>query len=187
VLPVWLGGLLLAVAWLRDLRTFGDPAFTAARAFALTCAGYLVVATVVNVALAACRVRVRLPLVPLLVLASLTTPLAVTPAFASAPPPVMHRIDAPVPPVAPTPTATTAAAAPTAPAAAPAPPMWKVKHGECFWSIARQVMHARLGRAPTNAEIAAYWRPLIELNRPRLSRPSDPGLLFAGQELLLPA
>jgi hypothetical protein len=61
-----------------------------------------------------------------------------------------------------------------------------VKHGDCFWSIARQVMQARLGRTPTNAEIAAYWRPLIELNRARLSRPADPGLLFAGQELLLP-
>src|SRR5438270_11912199 len=97
VLPAWLGGLALALAWLRDLRTFDDPAFTAARALAIAAATYLVVATILNIALAASRVRVRLPLVPLLIVATLSAPVAATPAFASTPPPVMHRIDMPVP------------------------------------------------------------------------------------------
>jgi len=190
VFPVWLGGLVLTLNWLRALSTGGDPAFTTARAFALACAGYLVVATVVNIALALCHVRVRLPLVPLLVVASLSTPLAGMPAFASTPPPVMHRI-------APTPTSSTSAPVPApvltrtpppAPVVAltPAPATWRVEHGDCFWTIARRVAAARLGRAPSNHEVVAYWRPLIEANRARLAHPANPSLLFVGQELLLP-
>ena len=194
LLPVWLGGLVLALAWLRDLQTFGDPAFTAARAFAIGAAGYLVLATVINIALAACRVRVRLPLVPLLVVASLAAPVAATPAFATtAPPPVMHRIEAPAPPPPP-PSPTFGSSGPDTGRHDPkvgggAPDRaatWRVRHGECFWTIARRVTAARLGRAPTNQEVAAYWRPLIEANRTRLAHPANPSLLFVGQELVLP-
>ncbi|HZQ84893.1 MAG TPA: SAF domain-containing protein [Acidimicrobiales bacterium] len=57
---------------------------------------------------------------------------------------------------------------------------------ETTWIVRRHVLAARLGRTPTNAEVAAYWRPLIEANRHSLVRPNDPGLLFAGQDLVLP-
>jgi len=200
VLPAWTCGLLLTVDWLRHLRTGDDPGFAAARGFALALAAYLAVATVVTVVLALCRVRVRLPLVPLLVVASLSTPIAAPAAFAaptptttttSVPaPPVMHRLS---PPTQSAPAPSPAPPAPTPPAAAPAPAptparaaTWRVRHGDCFWSISRRVVAARLGRAPTNAEIVSYWRPLIEANRSRLVRPDNPGLLFAGQELVLP-
>jgi hypothetical protein len=196
VVPVWLGGLVVALAWLRHLQSFGDPAFTAARMFALGCACYLLVATIVNVALAVCRVHVRLPLVPLLVVASLTAPIASTPAFAStAPPPVMHRVG---PATAPPPTIgpsgpdigpqgpKVGGGVPRTVPAPTVPTMWRVRHGDCFWEIARRVLTARLGRAPTNAEVAGYWRPLIEANRALLAHPANPSLLFVGQELLLP-
>lgn len=204
VLPVWLGGLVLALQWLRAMPTGGDPAFTAARMFALVTAAYLVVATTITIALALCRVRVRLPLVPLLVVASLSTPVAMTPAFATtAPPPVMHRIDAPAPtttittqpPVTTQPPPTTPPPptfGPAGPHAAPQAPKvetaatYRVQHGDCFWTIARRTQAARLGRAPSNREVASYWAPLIEANRAKLAHPANADLLFVGQELTLP-
>jgi hypothetical protein len=210
VVPVWFVALLATAAWLRQLPVGDDAAFGAARSLALAASCYLVAATALNLALATTRVRFRLPLVPMLIAVSLASPLAGTPAFAAAPPtpsaapPVMHRLpgagDAPTSttptsttPTFTTPTSTTTTpttrARPTASPSAPAPAAahtWVVRHGQCFWTIARHVTQARLGRTPTNAEIAAYWRPLIDANRARLVRPSDPGLLFAGQELVIP-
>ncbi|MBV9936395.1 MAG: hypothetical protein JO367_19030 [Actinobacteria bacterium] len=221
VLFAWGAALYLVIEWLRHLHTGADPAFTAARAFALALAAYLAVATLITGVLALFRVRVRLPLMPLLIVASLSAPMA-TPVFAattttttSVPaPPVMHRLHtgtttstAPpttAPPTT-TPPITTSTTAPPAPPnlsktaggrghsvqTAPAPNLgevsgtWRVRHGDCMWSISRKVLTARLGRAPSNAEIARYWRPLIEANRSRLVT-GDPGLLFAGQELVLP-
>jgi len=226
VLFAWGAALYLVIEWLRHLHTGADPAFTAARAFALALAAYLAVATLITGVLALFRVRVRLPLMPLLIVASLSAPMA-TPVFAattttttSVPaPPVMHRLHtgtttstappttappATAPPAT-APPATTSTAAPPAPPnlskiaggrghsvqTAPAPNLgevsgtWRVRHGDCMWSISRHVTAARLGRAPSNAEIARYWRPLIEANRTRLVT-GDPGLLFAGQELVLP-
>src|SRR5215212_4252214 len=47
---------------------------------------------------------------------------------------------------------------------APAPDRWTVRPGECFWTIAEDVLATHLGRAPSDAEIVPYWRRLIEAN-----------------------
>jgi len=92
---------------------------------------------------------------------------------------------------------------PLAPAAAPAvatagttggppastarsgPVMWTVRPGESFWSITTELLVSRLGRPPTDAEIVPVWHQLIELNRSRLRVPTDPGLIFEGQQLVI--
>jgi hypothetical protein len=61
-----------------------------------------------------------------------------------------------------------------------------VEPGDNFWSIARRELRGRLGRAPTNAEIAPFWNTLIELNRDQLVEPTNPDLIYPGQTFLLP-
>ncbi|MDQ4091631.1 MAG: hypothetical protein M3163_15240, partial [Actinomycetota bacterium] len=64
---------------------------------------------------------------------------------------------------------------------------WTVKPGECFWSIADEVLTARLGRAATDAEIVPYWRRLIEANRHELAQRDNPDLVFPAQVFVIPA
>jgi hypothetical protein len=59
--------------------------------------------------------------------------------------------------------------------------------GESLWTIARDVVTAAIGRAPTDAEIADYWLDLIEVQRPFLADPDDPDLIFPGERVRLPA
>jgi hypothetical protein len=70
---------------------------------------------------------------------------------------------------------------------APAPDRWAVKPGECFWTIAEDVLAQHLGRAPTDAEIVPYWRRLIEANRAELAHPDNPDLIFPAQVFVVPA
>jgi nucleoid-associated protein YgaU len=39
--------------------------------------------------------------------------------------------------------------------------------------------------APTNREVAEYWRKVIDANRDRL-RSGDPNLIYPGEEIILP-
>jgi nucleoid-associated protein YgaU len=73
-------------------------------------------------------------------------------------------------------------------AAAPAPALeqWVVQRGDHLWSIAESHLSEVLGRAPTDAEITPYWRLVVEHNRPRLSNPSEPDLIFVGEVYELP-
>lgn len=64
---------------------------------------------------------------------------------------------------------------------------WIVRPGESFWTIASEAVSDHLGDAADDRVIDAYWRRLIDANRDRLANPSDPDLLFADQELVLPA
>lgn len=64
---------------------------------------------------------------------------------------------------------------------------WTVEPGQCFWSIAEDVLTERWGRAPTDAEIVPYWQRLIEANRPQLADRNDPHLIFPGQVFEVPA
>ncbi|HEX2118952.1 MAG TPA: hypothetical protein VHF91_07195 [Acidimicrobiales bacterium] len=64
---------------------------------------------------------------------------------------------------------------------------WTVEPGECFWSIAEDVLTERWGRAPTDAEVVPYWQRLIEANRPQLADRNDPHLIFPGQVFEVPA
>lgn len=59
---------------------------------------------------------------------------------------------------------------------------WTVVRGEHFWSIAEQVVTERGSAEP----VARYWRQLIDANRDRLTDPSNPSLIYPGQELRLP-
>ena len=83
------------------------------------------------------------------------------------------------------------AAATPAPAVAepaPEPPRsWTVGPGECFWSIADQVLARAWDRAPSDGEIVPYWRTLIEANRATLADPANPDLVYPGQTFTVPA
>lgn len=70
---------------------------------------------------------------------------------------------------------------------APAPDRWTVKPGECFWTIAEDVLAKHLGRSATDAEIVPYWRRLIEANRSELAHRDNPDLIFPAQVFVVPA
>ena len=76
---------------------------------------------------------------------------------------------------------------PSAPADIPAVDGWTVRPGECFWSIAEDVLQRAWNRPPTDAEIVPYWRALIEANRARLGDPGNPDLIFPAQLFTVPA
>ena len=59
-----------------------------------------------------------------------------------------------------------------------------VRQGESLWTIARSTVSVRLGRTPTAAETAVYWRRLIDDNRSRLFS-GHPDLIHPGEELML--
>lgn len=67
-----------------------------------------------------------------------------------------------------------------------APEVVVVERGDHLWSIAEDTLANDLGREPTDAEVAPHWRRIIETNRPHLADPSNPGLLFAGQSIVVP-
>lgn len=91
-----------------------------------------------------------------------------------------------------------------APARAPAPPTpleptavaatgsagasstWTVQPGQCFWTIAAEVLRRERGVAPSDAEIVPYWLRLIEINRPSLADPGNADLVFPGQIFTTP-
>ena len=69
----------------------------------------------------------------------------------------------------------------------PAPDRWTVKPGECFWTIAEDVLARHLGHSPTDAEIVPYWQRLIEANRTELAHHDNPDLIFPSQSFVIPA
>jgi hypothetical protein len=104
-----------------------------------------------------------------------------------APAPVMHWLG-PARPEASTPTVPAAALAiPAAAPAAPAEPAtWTIRKGDHLWGVAHATLAAARGRAVTDAEVAVYWRRVVEINRTRLKDPQNADLIFAGQKILLP-
>ena len=58
--------------------------------------------------------------------------------------------------------------------------------GDCFWTIADDLLHRAWGRAPTDAEIVPYWLRLIEANRAELADPGNADLIFPGQVFAVP-
>ncbi len=76
--------------------------------------------------------------------------------------------------------------APSPPPPPPAP-TWTVAPGDSFWSVAERLVAQASKRAPSDAEIAPYWRQLVEHNRSRLRDPANADLLFPGQVLVVPA
>jgi hypothetical protein len=74
----------------------------------------------------------------------------------------------------------------------PSPPLlaaeasYTVRAGDSFWSIAAQHVRSATGLAPSDAEVAPYWRVLIEANRDHLVVPGEPDLIHPGQVFTLP-
>lgn len=63
---------------------------------------------------------------------------------------------------------------------------WEVRRGDHFWAIADAVVREQHPNA-TEAEVARYWRTLIEANRDRLVVPGNADLILPGQVLTVPA
>jgi nucleoid-associated protein YgaU len=63
---------------------------------------------------------------------------------------------------------------------------WTVRPGECFWSIAEDVLGEAIGRRATVAEVLPYWRSLVETNRDALADRENADLVFPGQVFTLP-
>jgi nucleoid-associated protein YgaU len=182
--------------WLRDE---GAPAavFTLARVVALlasayaACVGLLGVAAAVTRAAALSRVTVRLaipalrPLLAPLAAATITIagalPVAAQGRSEPRPPvPVMQLVAGP--------TTTAPVMTLVVPSVQPAQSAMQthtVQPGDSFWSIAEGALRAA-GHEGSDAEIAPYWRSLIDSNRDRLRVRDDPDLIYPGQVFLLP-
>jgi len=63
---------------------------------------------------------------------------------------------------------------------------YPVVSGDCFWTIADDVLLRAWGRAPTDAEIVPYWLRLIEVNRAELADPNNADLIFPAQVFTVP-
>lgn len=61
-----------------------------------------------------------------------------------------------------------------------------VASGDCLWDLALDRLAAS-GQSTTDADVARLVERFVDANRDRLADPSNPDLLFVGQELVLPA
>jgi len=206
-LLLWIGALTCAsVVLLRSARWPGaeDPAaatMAVAQVVAGVLAAYLALATVLAIRLP----RLAPAFVQRLVAAAIGGTLVLAPMTSvagAAPQPVPTPSDAPVLHKLaddPSPTTTSAPVTPPASGRDPQsnerqiPPRTEVAEGEVtvvagdhLWGIAERTVAQRLGRAPTDAEVAPYWHQLIDANRDRLAT-GDPDLIFAGQVFRLPS
>jgi hypothetical protein len=96
--------------------------------------------------------------------------------------PVVRAPEAPAPPV-PSPVPVPA----PVPATAPPAPVARVvvRAGDNLWLIARASLANASGRRPSDAEVARYWRAVIDANHSTL-RSGDPSLIFPGEIVTLP-
>jgi nucleoid-associated protein YgaU len=124
------------------------------------------------------------PAPPAVVAAAQATSTTVATTTGPSPPTLTMRLLPPVD-VAPAPPATVDI--PAGLLGEPAGTFWTVRPGECFWSIAEDVLTRAWGRTVTDAEIVPYWRTLIEQNRPSLADRSNEHLIFPGQVFSVPA
>ena len=88
-------------------------------------------------------------------------------------------------PAAPIPPPVRQATPPAADAAGCGTNLYTVQPGDNMWSIAAACLAAREGEAPSADRVAEVWRQVIDLNRGRIIS-GDPGLIFPGEQLLLP-
>ena len=61
-----------------------------------------------------------------------------------------------------------------------------VRPGDSLWSIAREALTTARGTAANDAVVADYWREVVEHNRDELADPTNPDLIFPGQDVRLP-
>lgn len=121
-------------------------------------------------------------------------PVPTTAAPATVPPTTAPPTTAPPTTAAPTTAPPTTAAPTAAPAPRPEPTeraravpgdTVQVVAGEHFWAIAERVVRD-VDPAASLAAVTAYWASLIDANLDRLPDPSNPDLVFVGQQLVLP-
>ena len=60
-----------------------------------------------------------------------------------------------------------------------------VSPGDNLWDISEAQLQNRLGRPPTNSEVADYWRRVIDANQGHLQS-GDPNLIYPGETIRLP-
>ncbi len=99
------------------------------------------------------------------------------------PTPPAPKADGPRPVPAPGPMPAPSQAAPGAPAA---PKVWTVKPGQNMWAAAELVLTSEWGFKPTDAEIAPYWKQLMERNRDALAKANNPNIIYPDQAFELP-
>ena len=172
-----------AVVLLRGLTwTAADPAVAVmgvVRGVAGLLAAYLFVVTV----LAARLPRLAPRFVARLVAGALGTGLLVAPLTASADPRPRPPAEAPVLLRVPVVGSGDASGSETTRSHHQNGSVVVVAPGEHLWSIAERAVAERLGRAPTDGEVAPYWREVVDLNR----QLADPDLVFPGTEIRLPS
>jgi nucleoid-associated protein YgaU len=62
-----------------------------------------------------------------------------------------------------------------------------VRPGDSLWSIAEVTLAAAWGHPADPPDLAEYWWRVVEANRRSLPVPSDPDLLFPGDQVVIPA
>ena len=67
------------------------------------------------------------------------------------------------------------------------PVTWEVERGDHFWAIAEDALTKAWDRAPTDPEIAIYWREVVKVNRDALLPPRDADVIYPGQEFVVPS
>lgn len=119
-------------------------------------------------------------------------PLPPREASAVTPPPREDRTAAPV---APTPTTPSADTTPPDVQPSDVQPTTEtheaatvtVRPGDHLWSIAADHLGAHADQPPSDDQVAAHWRRLIDANRDRLVDPANPDLILPGQQFVLPS
>ena len=174
---------VLAVVLLRDMAWSNDPAVAVmgvVRVVAGVLAGYLFVATL----LAARLPRLAPGFVRQLVAGAIGTGLLVAPLAAGADPRPRPPAEAPILRRLPDTGFGVVRAPEVALPRHQNPEEVIVAAGDHLWAIAERTLTAKLGRAPSDAEVVPFWLELIELNRDRVV---DPDLIFVDQVLRLPS
>ncbi len=77
-------------------------------------------------------------------------------------------------------------APPPGEAALASAPSVTLERGDHLWAVAADVLAHWWGRPATDQETRPYWEELVQANRDHLADPSDPDLVFAGQQVLVP-
>lgn len=89
----------------------------------------------------------------------------------------------------PDPTTEPAASTAVDPGPAPAvagPSSVVVEAGDSLWTISEDRLGSDLGRAASDAEVALYWRQVVDANHDRYVDPANPSLILPGQTIDLP-
>ena len=180
----WVLFLAGAIAGLSgvDLGRSSDPAVVTVgvvRIAALAGAWYLLAATVVAVLAGAPRVRLVPGLVRWVVAGATLVPAVPAAASVPSPPPIMQPVDD-------LDGSGHAGDAPLVETVTRTERTWTVQPGDHLWRVAERTLADAWGRPATDAEVAPFWRQVVEANRPVLADPANPDLVFAGQQLVIP-